>query len=257
MRRAILAALVASLVFAPAAHAHHVVLVKGGTLAHAASVIPAGAVIAEGVEIPAEWSDTADRLAREFAAVNGYGDACADRAITHLVVSNLPDLIPDHSATSGVAWVTEAENPPCVDAVGPSELANRCAYLRVAIHERLHLARNDIWHSTEPSNPLSPSYYAPGCEPVVAPQPPPVYGAITRSEAKRFITARLNRHWKVSTCGVAATDNRIESVVVCASKRPTRHGHASKVTQGRIYTVIRLLVSGQLSVREFTSGKFV
>lgn len=212
-------------------------------------VIPADLAVVD-VPIPVEWKAEGERLAAEFAASHGYGDACAGRNITALVASNLPELAGPR--VIGLAWVG-GPRPSCRLAIAPSETVDRCAYVRVYVHERLHLARNDGWHADgDDQNPVGGTWTPPSCvylpgaaspSPVTpAPTAPtgtaasippaiPVYGHLTRAQAKVAVRKRLSRRWKVTVCGSTALGRRTLTLSVCAEKKTRQHGRARTISR--------------------------
>lgn len=210
--------------------------------AHAAQTPPSahpapGGVLAGvdvvDVPVPAEWRAAGERLAADYAAAVGYGDACAGHNITSVIAR---DLKVYGRNVLGVAEAGGSAPYPCAMAIAASELVDRCAYLRVYVHERLHLARNDGWHAKadDPSNPLGPFWTPPGCQYL-----PGIYNPrtatsssstrstflqpLTQTKAKVAVRKRFDRRrWAFRVCLTDSANGRLERVIVCVERKARR-----------------------------------
>lgn len=204
-------------------------------------------LVSADVAVPAEWTAEGEQLGRDLAAAYGYGDACAGMDVIAVVASNVP-MFTGNAAAIGTAFVVQpGETLRCSLAVAPSVTVDRCAYLGVYVHERLHLARNDGWHAGESeTHPLGRGWYAPGCEPAPAVQPaeaavvpaPVADERVTRAAAKRAVRALIGRRWKLAVCGSISQDGSATQVTVCARKKIRKRSGRARTVR-RDYEVTR------------------
>jgi hypothetical protein len=160
--------------------------------AHAEPLRPAGPP-SSATPDPA-WVAVAESLALEYAASQGWSDACAGRAIRI-------DVFPDLDAVQGRPVVAYANlGGACSMAVEAAQLAEPEVFCDTYVHERLHLVRGDGWHDPSSAAPLFRDVlpYAP-CDDAWRPR-------LSRAEAVARVRARLGAGWRVAVIGGPSGD---------------------------------------------------
>ena len=155
------------------------------------------------------WVRVGDAIALDYAAQNGWADACAGREIRI-------DVYPDLDAAQGRPVVAYADlGGSCSMAVEEAQLQSPDAFCDTYVHERLHLVRGDAWHDPVPGHPLYTDVlpYAP-CHDAWRPQ-------LSRGEAVARVRARVGAGWRwPSWAGRTAT------------RRPTSCGRPAAAQTG-------------------------
>jgi hypothetical protein len=135
------------------------------------------------------WVRVGDAIALDYAAQNGWADACAGREIRI-------DVYPDLDAVQGRPVVAYADlGGSCSMAVEEAQLQSPDAFCDTYVHERLHLVRGDAWHDPVPGHPLYTDVlpYAP-CHDAWRPQ-------LSRGEAVARVRARVGAGWRLAVVG--------------------------------------------------------
>lgn len=252
MRRRLLPLLLAVLLFAPAAEAH---TVKPGAVARAAA-----APVLDVLPIKADPAAVgiAERLAQEFRISQGWGDACA-AGVEVVFISNV-----DQVAGAWVGAFVYTPGSSCRMYLRPEYAGSNAAFCQIYVHERLHLARNDGWHSLDVSNPLysegansKPHAFQPCLD---------VYEnlyfeeryqdvlrwQVTRREARSAVRRRLpSRRWhlRYSIFESTIVQDRPEVIQewsVTARRKVRRHGRRHVV---RRYFIVSRSERGRVAVR--------
>jgi hypothetical protein len=153
------------------------------------------------------WVRVAESLAQRYVAAQGWGDACAGRPVRI-------DVYADLDGVQGRPVVAYADlGGACSMAVEAAQLEEPDAFCDTYVHERLHLARDDGWHDTEPGHPLYTDVlpYAP-CHDAWRPH-------LSRAEALARVRGRVGRGWRVAVVGRPYGDGADAAFVVRATRR--------------------------------------
>jgi hypothetical protein len=153
------------------------------------------------------WVQVAEALALDYAARQGWGDACAGQPIRI-------DVYRDLDAVQGRPVVAYADlGGECSMAIEAETLATPEAFCDTYVHERLHLVRDDGWHDPVEGHPLYADVvpYA-ACGEAWRPR-------LSRAEAVGRVRSKLGRGWRIAVVGRPAGDGASAAYMVAATRR--------------------------------------
>jgi hypothetical protein len=180
----------------------------------------AGAAVLRPAEAPSSvapdpaWVQVAEAIALDYAAHNGWVDACAGRPVRI-------DVYPDLDAVQGRPVVAYADlGGECSMAIEAAQLEGPEVFCDTYVHERLHLVRNDAWHDPQQGHPLYTDVlpYAP-CTEAWRPQ-------LSRAEAVARVRSRVGRGWHVAVIGRPLGEGAEAAFTVAATRR---RGHRRRL----------------------------
>jgi hypothetical protein len=153
------------------------------------------------------WVRVAEAVALDYAAHQGWSDACAGRPIRI-------DVYRDLDAIQGRPVVAYADlGGECSMAIEAETLETPEAFCDTYVHERLHLVRDDGWHDPVAGHPLYTDVlpYAP-CAEAWRPR-------LSRAEALARVRGRLGRSWRIAVVGRPLGDGAGAAYTVAATRR--------------------------------------
>lgn len=224
--------------------AHPVVKVGGNGIARIASSTLEPEVVALSAD-PAVIA-AAEALAVRFAASQGWADHCPQGARV-IFISNV-DAIVGYDV-GGFTYAGDA----CEMYLEPfnADPARRAEFCQIYVHERLHEARNDGWHSDVIGHPLHRwADYAP-CEALYAPKPSvEAEPTLTRRDAYRAVRKRVGRGWKIRAFVNSSSNYEPTGFDVVARRKicRTKSGKRRCKRRVRAYNASREVVGGSIGL---------